>query len=580
MYLCDALADHNIRLRDLKPGEHKIICPRCSHTRKKKSEPCLSVKIDDDGGAVWNCWHCEWAGNVPGGAREAVGVRERRRTYRRPAPDHSGVQDEPMYAWFRERGISRATVDGAGISIRSAYIPAKGERVKAIAFPFYRGADLINVKYRTREKEFAQEKDAEPIWYGLNDVQGCETAVVVEGELDKLAFAEAGVGNVISVPTGAPSKLRNDIPQPEDDAKFAFMHNCADDLAHVGRYIIAVDNDDKGHVLAEELARRLGKERCWRVTWPTLNDIPVKDANDVLLAHGPEVLCEMVEHATPYPVHGLFELRVDDLIELRKRPVDRGISTGWPKLDPFYRVVPGQLTIVTGLPNSGKSEFLDAVMVNIAIEKDWNFAVCSLENPVDEHGGKLAEKYLGQPFRQYSPSDPPMTDAALRTAGEWVRDHFVFIHDDGENPVGVDWVLERARVAVKRYGIRGLVLDPYNEFDHRRPSNVTETEYISLLLSKLKRFAQRNGVHVWLIAHPAKMYSEKGQPIRAPGLYDISGSAHFANKADVGITVHRPDPTTPNAEIHVRKVRFKHVGKIGCLNMRWEKSTGRYEAIS
>ena len=75
------------------------------------------------------------------------------------------------------------------------------------------------------------------------------------------------------------------------------------------------------------------------------------------------------------------------------------------------------------------------------------------------------------------------------------------------------------------------------------------------------------------------MYSDRGKPISAPGLYDISGSAHFANKADVGITVHRPDPTTPNAEIHIRKVRFKHVGKIGCLQMRWEKSTGRYEVI-
>ena len=89
----------------------------------------------------------------------------------------------------------------------------------------------------------------------------------------------------------------------------------------------------------------------------------------------------------------------------------------------------------------------------------------------------------------------------------------------------------------------------------------------------------RNGVHVWLITHPAKMYSDNGKSIPAPGLYDISGSAHFANKADVGITVHRPDPKTPDAEIHVRKVRFKHVGKIGCLRMRWEKSTGRYEAI-
>ncbi len=141
-------------------------------------------------------------------------------------------------------------------------------------------------------------------------------------------------------------------------------------------------------------------------------------------------------------------------------------------------------------------------------------------------------------------------------------------------------MLERARVAVARYGIRGLVIDPYNELEHRRPKNVTETEYVSLLLSKVKRFAQRNGVHVWFVAHPAKMYAEPGKTLTAPGLYDISGSANWANKAFIGLSVHRPEPKMNETEIHVRKVRFKHVGKIGSLVMRWDKASGRYEVAS
>lgn len=581
MVLSDAPLDHKIQLRDWRPGNHKTLCPQCSHTRKNKRDPCLSVTIDGDGKAVWLCHHCGWAGGTPPERRDDFQRRPRpaQRAYKRPVGDCEGTKSARLYEWFAKRGISAKVVDRYGVTFRRVYIPAKNAQEWAIAFPYYRGPDLVGIKYRTIDKCFAQEKDCEPIWYGLNDVQGVATAIVCEGECDKLAFAEAGISSVLSVPTGAPEKLGDDVPEARDDAKFAFIHNCADDLAHIERFILAVDNDDKGHILSEELARRLGKERCWRVTWPVLGDVAMKDANETLIAHGPEVLREIVEQATPYPVHGLFELRVDDLIEMRRRPIDRGVSTGWPELDEFMRIVPGRLSIVTGLPNSGKSEFIDALMVNIAIAEGWKFALCSLENTVDEHAGKLAEKWAGQPFRQYSSLAPAMTDADLRTAGEWVREHFVFIRDESDKMVGIDWVLERARTAVARYGIRGLVIDPHNELEHHRPSNMSETEYVSLLLSKLKRFGQRNGVHVWYAAHPQKLYAQPGKSITAPGLYDISGSAHFANKADIGLVVHRPDPTTKETEIHIRKVRFKHEGKPGMVRMIWDKTTGRYEVL-
>jgi len=86
------------------------------------------------------------------------------------------------------------------------------------------------------------------------------------------------------------------------------------------------------------------------------------------------------------------------------------------------------------------------------------------------------------------------------------------------------------------YGIRGLVIDPYNELDHQRPSNVSETEYVSQMLTKIKRFAQHYDVATWFVCHPKQMQNWTGG---APNLYDISGSAHFVNKADVGLVVHR-----------------------------------------
>ena len=87
-----------------------------------------------------------------------------------------------------------------------------------------------------------------------------------------------------------------------------------------------------------------------------------------------------------------------------------------------------------------------------------------------------------------------------------------------------------------RYGIRGLLIDPYNELDHQRPSHMSETEYVSQMLTKIKRFAQHHDVHVWFVAHPRQMRDWKGQP---PTMYDISGSAHFINKADNGVVIHR-----------------------------------------
>jgi twinkle protein len=173
-----------------------------------------------------------------------------------------------------------------------------------------------------------------------------------------------------------------------------------------------------------------------------------------------------------------------------------------------------------------------------------------------------------------------MSEADLQRAMEWVADHFFLIRFDDEAPTN-EAILDKAQAAVFRHGIRGLVIDPYNETEHQRPSNMTETEYVSQLLGKVKRFAQHHGVHVWFVAHPAKMPRESGGARPVPTLYDISGSANWVNKADLGMVIHRePDQDPTRTEIHVRKVRFKAVGKIGTVALRWDRCTGRYAEIA
>jgi twinkle protein len=568
-----ALQKEGIQLRKHDVGDHRTTCPQCSHTRRKKTDPCLSVTIDPDGGAVWNCWHCQWVGNVSGQERE-TSYSQIKPSPVRPAPVENPDKPESMFDWFEGRGISSETVERFGCYVTTLFFPQSEQHERCIAFPYVRGGEVLNHKYRTKEKHFRQDKGAEKTLFNIDSVAEAETAIFVEGELDVLACAEAGYTAVVSLPDGAPQQAKAEIDP--DDQRFAALASCAAELKHVSKFIIATDGDDPGKALAEELSRRLGRERCWRVSWPAINDAPRKDANEVLVYDGAGVLRECIENAEPYPIRSLFDLGAfeGETVALYRDGPKRAFSTGWDALDEHMRIREGELSIVTGIPGSGKSEFIDALTVNLARMHGWHFGVCSFENPPDEHIAKLAEKYLGQPF--WEGPTPRMSEGDLQEAVVWLKRHFFLIRADDESPT-IDWVLEAARAAVLRYGIRGLIIDPYNELEHHRPSSMSETEYVSQLLSKVKRFAQGHGVHVWFVAHPQKIRRDSEGKMPIPNLYDISGSANWANKADLGVVVHRDWAEGSQAvEIYVRKIRFKAAGKVGVVRLFYDRITGRY----
>ena len=392
--------------------------------------------------------------------------------------------------------------------------------------------------------------------------------------MDALSLREIGRSNVLSVPDGAPREVKEETPSPEDDTKFSYVWNCVEDLAGVEKFILATDADEPGKALAEELARRYGRERCWRVTWPE----HCKDANDVLCNLGPDALNECLDNAKPWPIQDLHEVTdyADEVFELYRAGRQRALSTGWPGLDKLMTIAEGQLSVVTGIPNSGKSEFVDAIMVNMAEQHDWSFAVCSFENPPAEHISKIAEKHLALPF--WDGQRARMGEGDLASAIDWASRHFVFIRAHGDDTqTSLDWVLEKARAAVMRYGVRGVVIDPWNEIEHNRPSNMTETEYIGQALVKIKRFAATRGVHVWVVAHPQKIRAIDGGPTPPPGLYDINGSANWANKADLGVVVYRHEEEGKNyTEVFLRKVRFKSIGQKGSVEFDYDRATGIY----
>jgi len=252
----------------------------------------------------------------------------------------------------------------------------------------------------------------------------------------------------------------------------------------------------------------------------------------------------------------------------------RGESTGWPSLDPFYTIRPGEWTLITGIPGHGKSSWLDNVIVNTASSLDWKWLVFSAENqPAARHAAGLSSIYIG---RRFSIGHGRMTQEDWLYASAFLDTQVQFVEPKAED-CSLDYILAVAATAK----IHALVIDPWNELDHSRPASMTETEYISESLSKVRRYARECQVHVFLVAHPTKLIRAKVEgdsstyPVPTP--YDVAGSAHWRNKADNCICVWR-DVQDPRAEtqIHVQKIRFREVGMVGLCKLYYDLATGRF----
>ncbi|MBF0410954.1 MAG: toprim domain-containing protein [Candidatus Riflebacteria bacterium] len=552
--------DFGIQIPAGKSGEIKTICPQCSPGRKKKNYPCLNVNTEK---GIWHCWHCEWSGSLKDGVYNKPEPVRKTPVYSKPKFTAQLNISDKWSSWLIKRGISFNTMKRNKIFSGPVYMPQIEGESDCIIFPYYRNGELINSKYRDIEKNFRMHSGAERILYGYDDIS--ETVIWVEGEIDKLSMEEAGFKNCVSVPDGAPAPNTKDFSR-----KFTFLENAMEKLNSVKRHILAVDNDLPGKTLESELVRRLGPEKCFLVHFPS----GCKDSNEVLLKYGKEELRSIIENCRSYPIEGVFAAEdcYEDVVNTYISGVQKGLSTGFENVDEFYSVRPGEWTVITGMPGSGKSEWLDQLTVNLALSSDWKIGVCSPENqPIKEHIIKLVEKLIGKPFGDGRRERLSIEE--LNSAIAWLNEHYFFILPER---ITLDNIMERAKSLIHSKGINGLIIDPWNEVEAVKPSNMNETEYISQCLAKIRRFARENMIHLWIVAHPVKLQKDqKSGKFPVPDLYDISGSAHWRNKADNGIVVHREFQATA-VDIWIKKVRFKAVGKVGKASLNYDIPTGRY----
>lgn len=270
-----------------------------------------------------------------------------------------------------------------------------------------------------------------------------------------------------------------------------------------------------------------------------------------------------------------------DLEALWRDGLAPGDRTGWPSVDRHYSVSPGQLTILTGWPGSGKSEWLDALLIHL-MHQEWRIAIFSPENqPLVLHAAKLLEKATGKPFGR-GPTERMTLEDIREVSISLLSGRIAFVRAPEEGARTAANVIEAATPWLNNFRgqKRGLVIDPWNELEHWRPHGLSETEYISQQLSIVRNWARANGVHVWIVAHPQKIRREDGKlPVPRPDM--IAGSQHWWNKADCAVTVWRnmDEPDDQHVDIHIQKIRFKHIGRPGVVTLRYDRITGRYHEI-
>ena len=541
----------------------RVVCPECGPDRKKQNTKDMTLTRKDDGAIVYHCHHCSTSGSVQPKERTLSVV---------PSPTITSKKLQTVhYDWLLTRGITKDTADNMKLFAADKYFGKLQTTTEAIGFPYFRDGALISAKYRSIvQKDFTQDAGGAHDFFGLDKVVKGKPIIIVEGEMDCLTLMQCGIENAVSVPSGAPIKVADGKVLPSEDKKFAYVWNAREVLESAPYIILATDQDVPGQALAEELARRIGKDKCRlaKFAMKDLNDI----YNDPSLTDDPSLTIQKIlDDAAPYPVAGLSAASTyeDRLNDLYNKGTGKGFSTGYSSVDNVYTVAPAQLTVVTGYPSSGKSNFIDQIMVNLARGADWKFAVCSFENQPEIHISRLMEIYTRKRF--FDGRDR-MSESEKADAFKWVNEHFLFVDVNGEEPSTLDSILDRARVAVKRMGVRGLIIDPYNYIELKR-ENSTETEAISNMLTRVQAFCKAHDVHTWFIAHPSKITRSGVEQPRPDGM-SISGSMAWWAKTDCGITVHRGQG--PDVQIAVWKCRYRWVGQQGETTLTYNKTSGTY----
>ena len=533
----------------LAEGKPQGTCPLCSSDRQPKNQKAQCASYDWERG-LGTCHNCNTSFQLHTyqrkGASEKVYIR----------PDTPTVQkvSTKVEDWFSTRGITQKTLKDLKIGEGPEYMPQTGKTENVIKFNYFIGDQLINVKYRDGRKNFKLYKGAEKVFYNINSIIGYDQCVIVEGEMDVLALHEAGVPNSISVPNGATLNSNN----------LDYLDACIDYFEDKEKIILAVDADEAGQALQQELIRRLGAEVCFLASFDDC-----KDANEYLTKHGKEKLAECITGARPVPLENVttfkdIESEITDFVRNGFKP---GFQVGLQNFDDIFSTYTGQFITVTGIPSSGKSDFVDQMVVGYNQNYGWKTAFASPENaPTYLHAHKIMRKVW-----QGMPSAADIHSDKWNQIADHVNDNFY--HIDMERYT-LESVLRKGAELVKRKGIKCLVIDPFNKVRDVDCKTEDVNRYTMEYLSKIEIFAKKYDVLVFIVAHPTKMYKDGNGKIEEPTMYNIKGGGEWYDASYHGLLIHR-DYEAKTVKAKVLKVKFQNLGENGAeAYFKWEPRSG------
>ena len=534
----------------LKDGAAQGTCPLCSHTRKPKNQKLQCASYDWERG-LGTCHNCDTTFQLHTYQRK--GASEKVYTLPEVTYNATGTKVEE---WFKSRGISKQTLTDLRVGEGQEFMPQTNKQENTIQFNYYIGDQLINVKYRDGRKNFKLYKGAEKVFYNINSIVGYDTCVIVEGEMDVLALHEAGIPNAISVPNGATLNRNN----------LDYLDNCIDYFDDKTKIIIAVDADEPGQMLQRELVRRLGAEVCYLIDFNGN-----KDANDFLIEHGTEALRNAVHTARPVPLENVSTLKdiEDELKDFVKNGFKPGFQIGLKNFDSIFSTYTGQFITVTGVPSSGKSDFVDQMVVGYNQLYGWKTAYASPENqPVYLHAHKLMRKHW-----QDMPRVDDIDGDKWDKVSNHVNDNYYFIDMDKYN---LESVLRKGAELVKRKGIKCLVLDPFNKIRDTNAHSDDVNRYTMDYLAKIEAFCKKYDVLTFIVAHPTKMYKGSDGKMEEPTMYNIKGGGEWYDASYHGLLVHR-DYEAKTTKVKVLKVKFQNLGENGAeSHFTWEPRSGSF----
>ena len=533
----------------LDVGKSQGTCPLCSSSRKPENKKAKCASYDWERG-LGTCHNCDSTFQLHTYKRKGRAERD----YIKPEIQKVKAVVNKTLEWFNTRGISKDTLDELKVSTGKEYMPQTGKPENTIQFNYYVGGELTNIKYRDARKNFKLYKGAEKVFYNIDSIVGHKECIIVEGEMDVLALHEAGVSNVISVPNGATLNTNN----------LDYLDNCIDYFEDKEKIIIAVDSDAAGQALQAELIRRLGAEVCYLATFDDC-----KDANEYLLKYSAKELLSRITNASPVPLENVTTFRdiEDEVTDFVRNGFKKGFQIGLSNFDDIFSTYTGQFITVTGIPSSGKSDFVDQMIVGYNKEYGWKTAFASPENaPTYLHAHKLMRKCWGD-----MPNKGDIGGDKWNQVADHVNNNFFFI--DMERYT-LESVLRKGAELVKRKGIKCLVIDPFNKVRDVDCTTEGVNRYTMEYLTKIETFAKKYDVLVMIVAHPTKMYKNSEGQIEEPTMYNIKGGGEWYDASYHGLLVHR-DYEAKTTKVKVLKVKFQNLGENGAeAFFTWEPRSG------